>query len=321
MADVIRIGVFFDGTGNNMWNDRLIGDGSITNVVQIYDRYVKAGYEAIYAEGAGTEAYTPYTNTPTFNEEQLAAIRNTEVYKDRKDYYNIGGLAFGSTVKQHAVDKLNQIKDLMAKYPKDQKFVIDVYGFSRGATSARDFINMFNAQYADLDGSAIGFVGLFDTVATVGLANEYNPNLNLNLNTNSADMMLHLTADNEFRANFPLNYMGESGSNMVEIGMPGVHADIGGGYGNSTWDTQEKFIADEVFATFPIPALAEIAEQQRMDRIGELILEASDKGFEYAFKTGTDRTTGALQLDFVFIETKQINYGLSNNALWVMLNS
>lgn len=87
----------------------------------------------------------------------------------------------------------------------DAQIVVDVYGFSRGATSARDFINMFNAQYADVNnGSAIGFVGLFDTVATVGLANEYNYNLNLNLNTYSAQQMLHLTANNEFRANFPL---------------------------------------------------------------------------------------------------------------------
>lgn len=39
MADVIRIGVFFDGTGNNMWNDKLIGDGSQTNIAQLYRMY------------------------------------------------------------------------------------------------------------------------------------------------------------------------------------------------------------------------------------------------------------------------------------------
>ncbi|MFZ2889352.1 T6SS phospholipase effector Tle1-like catalytic domain-containing protein, partial [Sulfuricurvum sp.] len=324
MADVIRIGVFFDGTGNNVWNDELIGDGSQTNVAKLYRMYQakkSQGYEAIYAEGAGTEQYV---NGTVFDVDQLAAIRNTEVYKDRKDYYNLDGLAFGSTVKQHALDKLDEIKrkinEIRTQNP-DAQIVVDVYGFSRGATSARDFINMFNAQYTDLDGSAIGFVGLFDTVATVGLANEYNANLNLNLNTNSAQQMVHLTADNEFRANFPLNYMGSNGSNMVEITMPGAHADIGGGYGNSVWDTQEKYIYDEVHAIFPIPALIEIAEQQRNDRINELIVQATNQGLEYAFKTGTDRTTGALQLDFVFIETKQINYGLSNNALWVMLNS
>jgi hypothetical protein len=39
MADVIRIGVFFDGTGNNVWNDELIGDGSQTNVAQLFRMY------------------------------------------------------------------------------------------------------------------------------------------------------------------------------------------------------------------------------------------------------------------------------------------
>lgn len=54
-----RIGVFFDGTGNNMWNDMAIGDGSQTNVAKLYQLYDKTnGFEAIYAEGVGTEAYT-----------------------------------------------------------------------------------------------------------------------------------------------------------------------------------------------------------------------------------------------------------------------
>lgn len=33
-----RIGVFFDGTGNNMWNDVAIGDGSLSNVAKINER-------------------------------------------------------------------------------------------------------------------------------------------------------------------------------------------------------------------------------------------------------------------------------------------
>jgi len=271
MADVIRIGVFFDGTGNNIWNDEKIGDGSQTNVAKLYRMYEAKqkngeGYRAIYAEGAGTEAYK---DGVTFNDTQLTAIKNQEVYKDRKDYYDIGGLAFGTTVKQHAIDKLNEIKTVIDQYPKDQKIIIDVYGFSRGATSARDFINMFNAQYADVTkGSAIGFVGLFDTVATVGAANAYNYNLNLNLNTNSAQQMVHLTANNEFRANFPLNKMGSSGSNMVEIGMIGAHADIGGGYGNSKWDTQERYIYDD--PTDPKYVTISVSNAQAVESAGTM---------------------------------------------------
>lgn len=52
--------------------------------------------------------------------------------------------------------------------------------------------------------SAFSSKDMYDTVATVGLANEYNANLNLNLSTYFAQQMVHLTANNEFRANFPL---------------------------------------------------------------------------------------------------------------------
>lgn len=53
-----RIGVFFDGTGNNMWNDVKIADGSQSNVAKLYQLYERQGYERLYAEGVGTEAYT-----------------------------------------------------------------------------------------------------------------------------------------------------------------------------------------------------------------------------------------------------------------------
>jgi uncharacterized protein (DUF2235 family) len=129
MADVIRIGVFFDGTGNNVWNDELIGDGSQTNVAKLYRMYQakkSQGYEAIYAEGAGTEKYV---NGKVFDADQLAAIKNETVYKDRKDYYALGGLAFGSTVKQHALDKLDEIKrkinEIRTQNP-DAQIVVDI---------------------------------------------------------------------------------------------------------------------------------------------------------------------------------------------------
>ena len=39
MADVIRIGAFFDGTGNNRINDSKIGDGSQTNIAKLAELY------------------------------------------------------------------------------------------------------------------------------------------------------------------------------------------------------------------------------------------------------------------------------------------
>ncbi|MEW5833111.1 MAG: DUF2235 domain-containing protein [Campylobacterota bacterium] len=193
-----RIGVFFDGTGNNMWNDVKIGDGSQSNVAKLYQLYERQGYEVRYAEGVGTEAYT---EGHTFTDAQIKDIRDNNI--DRNSFYRTLGLAVGEGAKAIVDKKMAEIKTFIEDHPGEE-IIVDVYGFSRGATEARDFINEFNAKYADLNGSAIGFVGLFDTVATVGLANEYNYNLNLNLSTYSAQQMLHLTANNEFRANFPL---------------------------------------------------------------------------------------------------------------------
>lgn len=41
MAETIRIGAFFDGTGNNMWIDKVLGENSQTNVADLYDLYRK----------------------------------------------------------------------------------------------------------------------------------------------------------------------------------------------------------------------------------------------------------------------------------------
>ena len=56
MADVLRIGAFFDGTGNNKKNDLAIEDGSQTNVAKLYQLYNDQDDEAPRKEGAGTEA-------------------------------------------------------------------------------------------------------------------------------------------------------------------------------------------------------------------------------------------------------------------------
>ena len=52
----MRIGAFFDGTGNNIWNDEAIGDASQTNIAKLYQLYKDQDDEAPRKEVAGTEA-------------------------------------------------------------------------------------------------------------------------------------------------------------------------------------------------------------------------------------------------------------------------
>jgi len=131
----------------------------------------------------------------------------------------------------------------------------DAFGFSRGAAAARHFANevvrgqqgplggalqgnshAFSKDFVDRYGRDIhkGFIGLFDTVASVGgLANLGNvrsaatPGLNLYLPRKYFANVVRLVARDEIRANFPLS---EVSPDHPEIILPGVHSDIGGGY-------------------------------------------------------------------------------------------
>jgi hypothetical protein len=131
----------------------------------------------------------------------------------------------------------------------------DTFGFSRGAAAARHFSNevalgqsgplgniskifrgAFHQAYSveyqhDVQ---MGFIGLFDTVPSVGgLANlgyirsQTQPGLKLYLPRRLFPNVVQLAARDEIRANFALNRVKPD---HLEITLPGVHSDLGGGY-------------------------------------------------------------------------------------------
>lgn len=130
------------------------------------------------------------------------------------------------------------------------------FGFSRGAALARAFANWFvrvcrlDARIADTQGQTLGgipvtfdFLGLFDTVASVGLANSFlgvpdghqawaDAETSLRVPAPVRNC-LHLVSAHEIRRSFPLDsiQVGEKlSSTCSEIVFPGVHSDVGGGY-------------------------------------------------------------------------------------------
>ncbi|QOD81306.1 T6SS phospholipase effector Tle1-like catalytic domain-containing protein [Chromobacterium haemolyticum] len=143
-----------------------------------------------------------------------------------------------------------------------------VYGFSRGAAEARVFARWLEALTRPADAPAdavdvqhtligipisIRFMGLFDTVATVGLANSLpmadghmawasDSQLRLSDNLQFLEQCQHFVAAHEQRASFPLdsirrrddpkqaNTQSRYRAGCVEILYPGVHSDVGGGY-------------------------------------------------------------------------------------------
>lgn len=137
---------------------------------------------------------------------------------------------------------------------------ISTFGFSRGATQARAFQNWI-MTLCELDAKltrsvatmSLGgfpvqfdFLGLYDTVASVGLGNSLGgiPGLDFNGHAGYADtdaslripegvFCVHLVAAHELRRSFPSDSVSVKGKlppNCWEIVIPGVHSDLGSGY-------------------------------------------------------------------------------------------
>lgn len=143
--------------------------------------------------------------------------------------------------------------------PEVERIVIDVFGFSRGAAQARTFVNWLY-ELCEREGTGTGpgatyrfagiplqvrFMGLFDTVASVGLAGlsaggpfDNNGHLSWASGTQQihphVERYVHYVAAHEVRGCFPSDSVridGRYPANAKEWVYPGAHSDVGGGYG------------------------------------------------------------------------------------------
>lgn len=143
--------------------------------------------------------------------------------------------------------------------PKVLGIKLFVYGFSRGAAEARTFITWLSQLFDTPDGAerpeqsliglpvSVEFLGLLDTVASVGIAHaapffaghmDWADDTQLLPDAqrfpNLVKCCRHFVAGFEQRSCFPLdsirNEQGQYPANTIEVVYPGVHSDIGGGY-------------------------------------------------------------------------------------------
>ncbi|WP_419774373.1 T6SS phospholipase effector Tle1-like catalytic domain-containing protein [Halarcobacter sp.] len=296
MNNTTHIFVAFDGTGNHKDNDLELKRGEESNVAQLFDLYNTPKKFKLYEKGVGTVELT---------KEQHDLIIAGEAKKS--DYYESLDMAFGRGVKDKVESMLSQLKKALTEVPEGNRVVIDVVGFSRGATSARDFVNEVNKLYAQEIASGklvLNNVILFDTVATVGLANDTNYGLNLNLNESSAKNILHLTSINEKRDNFSLESLkdkdGNTPKNVKEILLYGVHSDIGAGYKNS----EEEYTVIKSGTYNP-------------SKKEDLIQEAQNLGLQIKFHESQVRYKGDVYTyyKYSFVETETITNELSTVSL------
>jgi hypothetical protein len=170
----------------------------------------------------------------------------------------------------------NQNKSIKTDEHYIQKLTIDVFGFSRGAATARYAIHVIhhgkvagvddvtgevsyewrplleriNDFYIILDNAVeVKFAGLYDTVLS------YFGSQKVSWTTNALQQMavarakkaLHLAAADEHRSDFPLHKILSAVNQGVgeEYYLPGVHSDVGGSYNTASEEELKKTKNDD----------------------------------------------------------------------------
>ncbi|MGR3278564.1 phospholipase effector Tle1 domain-containing protein [Acaryochloris marina NIES-2412] len=154
----------------------------------------------------------------------------------RSFLYKIIDLVFGGAFGFGAKDILTDAKEALKRSVKKNDETIDIIAYSRGAAIARIFVDEISTDYSDYGFSKapqIRFLGLFDTVASLG-----NPLSDIEtLPKLIFQECLPDNVKNAFHAmSRDLNRIGFGldrayGKNLVEVWFRGGHGDIGG---NST---------------------------------------------------------------------------------------
>ncbi|WP_428070155.1 T6SS phospholipase effector Tle1-like catalytic domain-containing protein [Chryseobacterium gambrini] len=222
--NIISVGIFFDGTGNNGMNatshkkplrNNESYYGNVTNIYKLFKLFKSD--EKKYVGGIGTV---------TGNEDSDFAMATC---KNPAGYHGYS-----------SDDKLEEAFSFIKTTIEDdtKEYHLYVYGFSRGAMLARNFCNKVIHRTSEFSEKAvkIKFLGVFDTVESAAFS-DYDVAV-----LPETERVLHICAINECRYFFPLTGIfeeskertdakWESGNSVwKEIFVPGAHADVGGGY-------------------------------------------------------------------------------------------
>ena len=280
----VNVGIFFDGTGNNMVEDfdkPPPEKRKHSNVVRLFHTHkanAKEGFFAFYAPGVGTPfpdigddgqywglnrgsafasrgerritwAFMQLLNAPHRYVKNAFLVPPDQANNIARVLGSVDSpAAQRRTALRHWQGKLSEaLKD---QKPTVTQINVSVFGFSRGAAQARAFVNwLFEVCDQETGGYTFAgipirlhFLGIFDTVASVGLANLYENEVvtghqawadrNMRIHP-GVEQCVHFVAGHEVRASFPLDSVRVDGhypGNAMEIMYPGAHSDVGGGY-------------------------------------------------------------------------------------------
>lgn len=255
-----------------------------------------------------------------------------------------------------------QLKRFLDKNPKAhiQQLRYDVFGFSRGAATARYFTNIvadklkednkrgsnnpstkmlkeqLNGQISrNWQGTANGqvhFLGIFDTVAGIcrpanlfdaGDANTFD--IDIHIRPGSTECGLHIQAAHEYRHNFSLNDVPDFFNKVM---IPGTYSDIGGGYPNS--DIEENLYITDVYrennrylnskSNIDRKLQKELLKFQNHPDLQYLFYGLNQQNF-YQWTTPVKYDNNAYTNAYGVIRVKrQVKFGLDRIALKIMYN-
>ena len=184
---------------------------------------------------------------------------------------NIASSFAPGTIRRSTLnDRLDKLQAaLKGRKPRIEQINLSVFGFSRGAAQARTFVNwLFEVCKQEGGGWTLAgiplclqFLGIFDTVASVGAANLYDSGMlaghqswadNTQEIHPAVEQCVHYVAGHEVRACFPLDSVRVKSTypaNAKEVMYPGAHSDVGGGYGPGALGVSPA--QDSFMATIP----------------------------------------------------------------------
>jgi len=273
MPVTLQIGLFFDGTRNNADNlrrashppgstspaPRTPAPAVLADDASPYQSRLTSSFSNGLTNIARLHALYPdhrHAAPPTPGPLSLAIYIEGAGTRSGKDD-DLMGLAFGigpSGAKakvRRALDVLlpDALRDLSRTLPAHALTAVrlDLFGFSRGAASARDAVNRLTRadgrswlqEQLRRTGWTLGpspvlrpvrFVGLFDTVVAID-ARQRDELPHVALAPDCADTVVQIVARDEHRHYFALTSVAPE---HEEIALPGAHANIGGGYDQRT---------------------------------------------------------------------------------------
>lgn len=253
----VRCVLLYDGTGNNKTNinSRLSKNEFYGKSKSLWSK-IKGGndsYENFFTNIASLDAYMLDQQAEGFDLTVMIYTEGAGTRDNQTDKLEGYGMGIGEAGIKNKCNSgiTNAIAAILEKEYEGgaltaEKYYFaqlhfDVFGFSRGAATARYAIykllleeektikDKLRLQGFEVKDAKVRFAGLFDTVSSHGTSFKDDvEKLHLRA-VNEADLTVQLSAADEYRKNFSLTNI-NSAKGGIEYFMPGAHSDVGGSY-------------------------------------------------------------------------------------------